>query len=66
MRTLVEAELAIMQLLEATEPAQCKRAADGSWLPPQGSTPGRDSCALAGPSCACIPSTALQALRPCH
>ncbi len=35
-----EAELAIMQLLEATEPAQCKRAADGSWLPPQGSTPG--------------------------
>ena len=35
-----EAETAVMQLLEATEPAQRKRAADGSWRPPQGSTPG--------------------------
>ena len=35
-----EAEVAVMQLLEATEPAQRKRAADGSWRPPQGSTPG--------------------------
>ena len=35
-----EAEMAIMQLLEATEPAQRKRAADGSWRLPQGSTQG--------------------------
>ena len=32
--------MAVMQLLEATEPPQRKRAADGSWRPPQGSTPG--------------------------
>ena len=35
-----EAEMAVMQLLEATEPVQRKRAADGSWRPPQGSAPG--------------------------
>lgn len=35
-----EAEVAVMQLLEATEPAQRKRAADGAWRPPQGSAPG--------------------------
>ena len=35
-----EAEMAVMQLLVATEPAQRKRAADGAWRPPQGSIPG--------------------------
>ena len=35
-----EVQMAVMQLLEATEPAQRKRAADGSLRPPQGSTPG--------------------------
>ena len=34
-----KAEMAVMQLLEATEPAQRKRAADGSWRPSQGSAP---------------------------
>lgn len=34
-----QAEMAVMELLEAKEPAQRKRAADGSWRPPQASAP---------------------------
>ena len=34
------AEAAVLRLLEATDPAQRKRAADGSWRPPTGASSG--------------------------
>lgn len=37
----VEAEAAALQLLEATDLARRKRAADGSWRPPQGAGPAK-------------------------